>query len=50
MKSSRTGTAPGQRRFTLIDVIVVAIVAILAAIAYPSHLAQIRKGHRAETS
>jgi type IV pilus assembly protein PilE len=35
--------------FTLIEVmIVVAIVAILVMIAYPSYVAQIRKGHRAE--
>ena len=34
--------------FTLIELmIVVAVVAILAAIAYPSYLAQVRKGHRA---
>ena len=34
--------------FTLIEVmIVVAVIAILAAIAYPSYLGQMRKGHRA---
>ena len=34
--------------FTLVEVLVVtAIVAILAAIAYPSYQAQLRKGHRA---
>jgi type IV pilus assembly protein PilE len=36
--------------FTLIELlIVVVIIAILASIAYPMYLAQIRKGHRAET-
>ncbi|WP_375122151.1 type IV pilin protein [Variovorax sp. WS11] len=38
-----------QRGFTLIEVmIVVAIVAILSAIAYPSYLESVRKSKRAE--
>jgi type IV pilus assembly protein PilE len=40
---------PGQRGFTLVEVmIVVAIVAILAAIAYPSYVESVRKSRRAE--
>lgn len=40
---------PRHRGFTLIEVmIVVAVVAILSAIAYPSYVSQIAKGKRAE--
>lgn len=38
-----------QRGFTLIEMmIVVAVIGILAAVAYPSYLDQVRKGRRAE--
>lgn len=38
-----------QRGFTLIELmIVVAVVGILAAVAYPSYMDQVRKGRRAE--
>ena len=39
----------GMAGFTLIEVMItVAIVAILAAVAYPSYLDQVRRGNRAE--
>lgn len=45
----RSGSFGGVRGFTLIELmIVVAVVAILAAIAYPSFQEQIRKSRRAQ--
>ena len=40
---------PRQGGFTLIEVMItVAIIAILAAVAYPSYIDQVRRGNRAE--
>ncbi len=49
IKQGRTGLLANARGFTLIELmIVVAVVAILAAIAYPSFQDQIRKSRRAQ--